>query len=95
MAVDHSAIAGVRRLVVRTEDGTELAGLVLPARPPRPQAPGSRHPTFVVAHGFTNSVARAPFRRLAEWLTPFGEVRALDFRGHGLSAGGSGVGGDP
>ena len=29
------------------------------------------------------------------WLCRFGEVRALDFRGHGGSAGGSGVGGDP
>jgi pimeloyl-ACP methyl ester carboxylesterase len=82
-------------LVVRTEDDTELAGLHLPARLPTPRSPDSRALTFVVAHGFTNSVARAPFRRLVGWLTPFGEVRALDFRGHGLSAGGSGVGGDP
>jgi uncharacterized protein len=95
VAIDHRAVAGVRRLVVHSEDGTELAGLALPARPPSPRPAGSRHLTFVVAHGFTNSVARAPFRRLADWLTPFGEVRALDFRGHGLSAGGSGVGGDP
>jgi pimeloyl-ACP methyl ester carboxylesterase len=51
--------------------------------------------TFVVAHGFTNSVARAPLHRLAGWLRPFGEVRALDFRGHGGSGGGSAVGGDP
>jgi pimeloyl-ACP methyl ester carboxylesterase len=95
VAIDHRAVAGVRRLVVHSEDGTELAGLALSARPPSPRPAGSRHLTFVVAHGFTNSVARAPFRRLADWLTPFGEVRALDFRGHGLSAGGSGVGGDP
>jgi uncharacterized protein len=40
-------------------------------------------------------VARAPFARLAGWLRRFGEVRALDFRGHGRSGGGSGVGGDP
>jgi hypothetical protein len=52
-------------LAVRTEDGTDLAGLVLPARPPRPPAAGARALTFVGAHGFTNSVARAPFRRLA------------------------------
>jgi pimeloyl-ACP methyl ester carboxylesterase len=86
---------GTRALTVRTEDGVELAGVVVPARPLVPPRPGARHLTFVVAHGFTNSVARAPFRRLTGWLTRFGEVRALDFRGHGLSAGGSGVGGDP
>ena len=32
---------------------------------------------------------------MAGWLRRFGEVRALDFRGHGLSGGGSAVGGDP
>jgi fermentation-respiration switch protein FrsA (DUF1100 family) len=47
-----------------------------------------------VAHGFTNSVARGPFTRLVGWLRRFGEVRALDFRGHGGSGGRSGVGGD-
>jgi pimeloyl-ACP methyl ester carboxylesterase len=82
-------------LAVRTVDGTVLAGVALAARLPRPPAPGARALTFVVAHGFTNSVARAPFRRLAGWLSRFGEVRALDFRGHGGSGGGSGVGGDP
>ena len=95
MPPDHLAVTGVRRLAVRTEDGTELAGLALPARLPRRPRPGARALTFVVAHGFTNSVARAPFRRLVAWLSPFGEVRALDFRGHGLSGGGSGTGGDP
>ena len=78
-----------RVLAVRTDDGVELAGIVVPARP------GAQALTFVVAHGFTNSTARAPFQRLASWLSAFGEVRALDFRGHGLSGGGSGVGGDP
>jgi hypothetical protein len=29
------------------------------------------------------------------WLRRFGDVRALHFRGHGSSAGGSAVGGDP
>jgi pimeloyl-ACP methyl ester carboxylesterase len=86
---------GTRALAVRTDDGVELAGVVLAARPPRPLRPGARAVTFVLAHGFTNSVARVPFRRVAEWLTRFGEVRALDFRGHGRSGGGSGTGGDP
>jgi fermentation-respiration switch protein FrsA (DUF1100 family) len=40
-------------------------------------------------------VARAPFRRLVGWLRRFGEVRAVDFRGHGRSDGASAVGGDP
>ena len=84
-----------RPLAVRTHDGVQLAGIVLAARPPAPPRPGARALTFVLAHGFTNSVTRASFRRLADWLAPFGEVRALDFRGHGGSGGGSAVGGDP
>jgi pimeloyl-ACP methyl ester carboxylesterase len=74
---------------VRTEDGVQLAGVAVAA------GPGAGPLTFVVAHGFTNATARAPVRRLVGWLSAFGEVRALDFRGHGLSGGGSGVGGDP
>jgi len=73
----------------------DLAGIVVPADRPEPLRPGARPVTFVVAHGFTNSVARAPFTRLVGWLRRFGEVRALDFRGHGRSGGASGVGGDP
>lgn len=95
MAPDELAATGARPWVVRTEDGTDLAGIVLAQCPPRPPGGGARALTFVLAHGFTNSVARAPFRRVAGWLAPFGEVRALDFRGHGGSGGGSAVGGDP
>jgi uncharacterized protein len=87
--------AGTRPLRVQVEDGIALSGVVLTAALPRPLPPGARPLTFVLAHGFTNSVTRAPFRRLAGWLRRFGEVRALDFRGHGGSGGGSGVGGDP
>jgi pimeloyl-ACP methyl ester carboxylesterase len=82
-------------VTVRTDDGVELSGLVVPAALPHPPAPGARALTFVVGHGFTNSTARAPFARLTGWLRRFGEVRALDFRGHGRSGGGSAVGGDP
>jgi pimeloyl-ACP methyl ester carboxylesterase len=78
---------------VRAEDGVELSGIVVPALPGA--AGGSRPVTFVLAHGFTNSVSREPFRRLAGWLRAFGEVRALDSRGHGRSGGGTTVGGDP
>jgi pimeloyl-ACP methyl ester carboxylesterase len=83
---------GIRSVTVRTEDGVVLAGIVVPADRPRPSG---RPLTFVVAHGFTNSVVRPPFLRLAGWLSRFGEVRALDFRGHGRSGGGSTTGGDP
>jgi pimeloyl-ACP methyl ester carboxylesterase len=92
VSADHLPADGVRRWTVRAEDGTDLAGVVLEPRLPR--ATG-RVPTFVLAHGFTGSVARVPFRRLAGWLRPFGEVRALDFRGHGRSGGRSSTGGDP
>lgn len=77
-------------LAVRTDDGVDLAGFLLPG----PSHGGRRGPTFVVAHGFTNSTDRASLHRLAGWLRPFGEVRALDFRGHGRSGGASTVGGD-
>jgi pimeloyl-ACP methyl ester carboxylesterase len=75
---------------VRTGDGVRLSGIAVPALPSGPAAV-----TFVVAHGFTHSVAREPFGRLVGWLRRFGDVRALDFRGHGASGGGSAVGGDP
>jgi uncharacterized protein len=84
-----------RPWTVRSDDGVDLHGFVAPAALPAPLSPGARPVTFVVAHGFTNSVARAPFRRLVGWLRRFGEVRAVDFRGHGASGGASGVGGDP
>jgi pimeloyl-ACP methyl ester carboxylesterase len=82
-------------VTVHAVDGTELTGIVLRPLLPRPLPPGARPLTFVLAHGFTNHVARAPFTRFAGWLRRFGEVRALDFRGHGRSGGGSSVGGDP
>jgi uncharacterized protein len=84
-----------RPWAVRTDDGVDLRGLVVPAALPTPLPAGARPVTFVVAHGFTNSVARAPFGRLVGWLRRFGEVRAVDFRGHGRSDGASAVGGDP
>jgi uncharacterized protein len=88
-------IPGSTTVTVRTHDGVQLAGIVLDALLSRPLPPGSRPLTFVLAHGFTNSVARPSFLRLAGWLRRFGAVRALDFRGHGRSGGGSAVGGDP
>lgn len=86
------APAGTRAVTVTSRDGTRLSGIAVPAAAPRP--PG-RPITFVVAHGFTNSVGRPSFLRLAGWLSRFGAVRAVDFRGHGGSGGGSTAGGDP
>lgn len=82
-------------VTVRTSDGVDLHGIVVPAALPVPLGPGERPLTFVLAHGFTHSTARQPFLRLASWLARFGEVRGLDSRGHGRSGGASGVGGDP
>jgi len=82
-------------LTMRVDGAIDLLGVVLPAAPPRPLPAGARPLTFLLAHGFTNSVAFGPFLRFAGWLRRFGEVRALDLRGHGRSGGGSGVGGDP
>ena len=85
----------VRPLAVRTDDGVDLVGTLLPAALPQPRPAGERALTFVVAHGFTGNVRRPTFLRLSRSLARFGEVRALDFRGHGRSGGASGVGGDP
>jgi len=84
-----------RDVTVTTADGVRLHGIVVPADLPGPPVPGGQPMTFVLAHGFTNSTARAPFLRLAGYLRRFGEVRGLDFRGHGRSGGTSGAGGDP
>lgn len=83
---------GGRVIRVRGHGGVRLSGLAVPALP---GVPAEGRPTFVVAHGFTNSVSAAPFARLAGWLRRFGDVRALDARGHGGSGGGSSAGGDP
>jgi uncharacterized protein len=85
--------AGNSALSTVTADRVTLRGIVVPSA--AVVRPGERPITFVMAHGFTNSVAYPPFVRLAGWLSRFGEVRALDFRGHGRSGGGSAVGGDP
>ena len=93
MPAGEPAIAGMRNVTVHVSDGTRLTGVVVPSA--QPPLSGTRSLTFVVAHGFTNSVSRPSFLRLAGWLRRFGEVRAVDFRGHGGSDGRSGSGGDP
>lgn len=55
---------GGRVVQVTTSDGIRLAGIAVPASaPPDRVSPGHRV-TFVVAHGFTNSVSRPPSARL-------------------------------
>ena len=85
MRAHRPVLPGTRPVTVTADDGVRLSGIVVAAELPAPP-PDGRALTFVVAHGFTNSVGRAPFRRLVGWLRRFGEVRALDFRGHGGSA---------
>lgn len=95
MSAPDLAEEAVRPLAVRADDGVDLVGTLLPAALPRPLPEGARSLTFVVAHGFTGSTRRPVFVRLTGWLARFGEVRALDFRGHGRSGGASAMGGDP
>ncbi|MGY2083713.1 alpha/beta hydrolase family protein [Blastococcus sp. SYSU DS0539] len=94
MPADEPEPPGTRSVGVRTADGVRLSGIVVPAAPPGPLPPAARPLTFVVAHGFSNSVRYPPFVRFAGRLSRFGEVRAVDFRGHGRSGGRSGAGGD-
>jgi hypothetical protein len=53
---------------VRAGDGGRLSGIAVPALAPL---------TFVVAHGFTNSVSAEPFGRSLGWLRRFGDARAV------------------
>jgi len=85
---------GTRPLTVHTDDGVRLTGVLVPAEHPRPLTPGERALTFVVAHGFTHGVAAESSLRVAGWLRRFGDVRSVDFRGHGGSGGRTTVGGD-
>ena len=94
MAASTPLDADVRPLTVRTEDGVTLRGTLVPAARPQTLRPGERPLTFVVGHGFTNGAAKPSSVRVARWLRRFGDVRSLDFRGHGRSDGGSTVGGD-
>ncbi|MEV5899579.1 alpha/beta fold hydrolase [Streptomyces sp. NPDC052127] len=54
--------------------------------------PSTRHPVFVVAHGFTGDVDRPHVRRVASALAAHGAVVTFSFRGHGRSGGHSTVG---
>ncbi|MEU0677303.1 alpha/beta fold hydrolase [Streptomyces sp. NPDC006172] len=52
----------------------------------------SRHPAFVIAHGFTGDVDRPHVRRVASVFSAYGAVVTFSFRGHGRSGGHSTVG---
>ena len=72
---------------VGTVDGVRLDGAhVTPDAGARPGL------AFVLAHGFTVSSRKPTVRRIARRLGRHGGVLAVDFRGHGRSAGRSSVG---
>lgn len=71
-----------------SHDGVRLNGLHIPA------VHGVADLAFVIGHGFTNHVRKPAVRRVLDRFARRGGVVALDFRGHGRSAGRSTVGGD-
>ena len=73
-------------LTVATSDGVTLRGWHLPGP--------TDGPAFVIGHGFTNSTAKPFTRAVLDGFADFGGVIALDFRGHGRSAGFGSVGRD-
>ena len=62
--------AGARVVRVTTPDGVVLSGIAVPACAAAGDRPAVRRPTFVLAHGFTNSVDRAPCHRLVGRIAP-------------------------
>jgi pimeloyl-ACP methyl ester carboxylesterase len=71
-----------------SHDGVRLHGLHIPA------VQSVADLAFVIGHGFTNHVRKPAVRRVLDRFALRGGVVALDFRGHGRSAGRSTVGGD-
>ncbi len=74
---------------VDTSDRIRLSGVHLPYEGERTHALDLG---FVLGHGFTASTRRPTVRRIAARLARHGGVVAVDFRGHGLSAGRSTAG---
>lgn len=62
---------------LRAEDGVALSGVHV----------AGPDPCFVVAHGFTGRITRPSTQRIIGRLASYGGVLAVDFRGHGASAG--------
>lgn len=83
----HSA-AG-RRTELTTSDGVRLAATLLPG--PGPRGTG---PAVVLLHGFSAHSRKPAYAWLADELATRFTVLAPDLRGHGRSAGASGLGAD-
>ncbi|MFR9730405.1 alpha/beta hydrolase [Saccharopolyspora sp. MS10] len=74
-----------RPVTLAAADGVRLHGLLQDGPPGCDLA-------FAVGHGFTNHTGKPAVRRVLRRLAAHGSVLAVDFRGHGLSAGFSSVG---
>ena len=79
-----------------TADGVRLAGVrcTTPAVQGSDGDAAARAPAFVIAHGFTHDTSAPASRRVIAAFARHGPVVALDFRGHGRSAGRTSVGRD-
>ncbi|MFJ1732530.1 alpha/beta hydrolase family protein [Streptomyces sp. NPDC088254] len=88
------------RTFLRTADGVSIDAVYDPGKvahhTSRPLSgtgrTRSRHPVFVIAHGFTGDVDRPHVRRVASAFSAYGAVVTFSFRGHGRSGGHSTVG---
>ena len=69
-----------------TDDDVTLSGVHVPGPTDRP--------AFVLAHGFTHGIAKPATRAAIDAFAEHSAVVAVDFRGHGQSAGRSSVGRD-
>ncbi|PWI16445.1 alpha/beta hydrolase [Streptomyces sp. Act143] len=81
------------RTFLHTADGVTIDSVYdPPASVYDASGPLSRHPVFVVAHGFTGDADRPHVRRVAAVFAQYGGVVTFSFRGHGASGGRSTVG---
>ncbi|MCX2728734.1 alpha/beta fold hydrolase [Saccharopolyspora sp. NFXS83] len=74
-----------RPITLTAADGVRLRGLYH-------RCPRSSDLAFAVGHGFTNHIRKPAVRRVLRRLAEHGSVLAVDFRGHGRSAGVTSVG---
>lgn len=81
--VSHGKIGPVSEFTLTAPDGVPLLGELLPAS----HSSDPLELAFFVAHGFTGSHEKPHVRQISEWLTDFGAVLSVTFRGHGRSGG--------